>query len=57
MVEPKLTTEDIQAILTAKANIELQNIALRRQITELQTSLADCVRAQPVTAGKNGTEE
>ena len=57
MVEPKLTTEDIQAMLTAKANIELQNIALRRQITELETSLADCVRAQPVTANKNGTEE
>lgn len=39
MVEAQLITEDIQAILVSKANIELQNIALRRQLLTFQTEL------------------
>ena len=34
-----LTGEDIQAVLVSKANIELQNISLRRENIELQKQI------------------
>ncbi len=36
MADATLTTEDVQAVLVSKANIELQNISLRRQVTSLE---------------------
>lgn len=44
----ELTTEDIQAVLVSKANIELQNIALRRQITVLLKENAELKIARNV---------
>ena len=61
MADPQLTTEDIQAILATKANIELLNIALRRQLITLQAELLaaktalDTLKLQKASNGRKVT--